>query len=239
MRSLELGSLVLCLVCAAVAGADDSIPGKPVPQGWGTSSYVEFNIHAFEFVPIDSSTTFTFTNWMKYITSGYPALTAGVHLPSGAKLGAFWIYACDDDSGSNLSAKFWRCPLTSTACDSPFAVAQSVSTGCDWWGSGSVSYTVDNANYSYFVEFNPTVLSSAHRLRHAEFFYQLQVSPAPGTATFADVPTSHPFFQYVEALAASGITAGCGGGNYCPNDALTRGQMAVFLSKALGLHWPY
>ena len=31
---------------------------------------------------------------------------------------------------------------------------------------------------------------------------------------------------------------GCGdGSNYCPDAALTRGQMAVFLAKALGLHW--
>src|SRR3954462_8583481 len=64
--------------------------------------------------------------------------------------------------------------------------------------------------------------------------YVLQVSPAPGSATFNDVPPSHPFFQYIEALSASGITGGCGGGNYCPDAPLTRGQMAVFLSKALG-----
>ncbi len=64
------------------------------------------------------------------------------------------------------------------------------------------------------------------------------MSPAPATASFTDVPTSHPFFPFVEALTASGITAGCGGGNYCPDDPLTRGQMAVFLSTALGLHWP-
>ena len=69
-------------------------------------------------------------------------------------------------------------------------------------------------------------------------YYQLQVSPAPATATFNDVPTSDPAFQFIEALSASGITAGCGGGNYCPDASLTRRQMAVFLSKALGLHWP-
>jgi len=63
----------------------------------------------------------------------------------------------------------------------------------------------------------------------------LGVSPAPPSATFNDVPTSHPFFQFIEALYASGITAGCGGGNYCPDAALTRGQMAVYLAKALGL----
>jgi S-layer homology domain len=70
-------------------------------------------------------------------------------------------------------------------------------------------------------------------------FWRRQVSPPPAAASFADVPTTNGFFQFVEALAASGITAGCGGGNFCPDSPLTRGQMAVFLSKALGLHWPY
>jgi hypothetical protein len=64
------------------------------------------------------------------------------------------------------------------------------------------------------------------------------VSPGPATATFTDVPTTHPIFQFVEALAAAGVTGGCGGGNFCPDGPLTRGQMAVFLSAALGLHWP-
>jgi len=80
--------------------------------------------------------------------------------------------------------------------------------------------------------------SSDLRLRGARILYRRQVSPAPAIATFNDVPTSHPFFQFVEALAASGITAGCGTGIYCPDSPLTRGQMAVFLAKALGLHWP-
>ena len=68
--------------------------------------------------------------------------------------------------------------------------------------------------------------------------YNRRVSPAPVTATFGDVPASHPFFQFIEALSASGITGGCGNGNFCPDQPLTRGQMAVFLAKALGLHWP-
>ncbi len=60
---------------------------------------------------------------------------------------------------------------------------------------------------------------------------------APATATFDDVPSDSTLFPFVEALVASGITAGCGNGNYCPGAPLTRGQMAVFLAKALGLHW--
>lgn len=65
----------------------------------------------------------------------------------------------------------------------------------------------------------------------------LAVSQAPATPTFNDVPTSHPFFQFIEALKASGITGGCQASPplYCPDAPLTRGQMAVFLAKALGL----
>ena len=68
--------------------------------------------------------------------------------------------------------------------------------------------------------------------------WRRQVSPAPGSPTFADVPASDGAFAFVEALVASGVTAGCGNSNYCPDAPLTRRQMAVFLSKALGLHWP-
>ncbi len=68
--------------------------------------------------------------------------------------------------------------------------------------------------------------------------YRLQVSPAPSLATFADVPTTDFAFQYVEALVAAGITGGCGGGNYCPDSPITRRQLAIFLSIALGLQWP-
>jgi S-layer family protein len=39
-------------------------------------------------------------------------------------------------------------------------------------------------------------------------------------------------------LASAGITGGCGPGSYCPDAAVTRGQMAVFLATALGLHFP-
>jgi hypothetical protein len=49
---------------------------------------------------------------------------------------------------------------------------------------------------------------------------------------FADVPASHPFFRFVEAMFNASVTAGCGGGNFCPGSAVTREQMAIFLLKA-------
>jgi hypothetical protein len=39
----------------------------------------------------------------------------------------------------------------------------------------------------------------------------------------------------IEAIAAAGITRGCGPDRFCPSQGVTRGQMAAFLSRALGL----
>ena len=49
---------------------------------------------------------------------------------------------------------------------------------------------------------------------------------------FLDVPPSNTFHAYVIAVARNGVTAGCGGGNYCGIAPVTRAQMAVFLLKA-------
>src|SRR5262245_66442183 len=56
--------------------------------------------------------------------------------------------------------------------------------------------------------------------------------PPPAQGVFDDVPASDPFAPWIEEIAARGIAAGCGGGNYCPDDATTRGQMAAFLSAS-------
>lgn len=54
--------------------------------------------------------------------------------------------------------------------------------------------------------------------------------------SFTDAPPGSFGYRFIKALLHSGITAGCGGGNYCPADLLTRAQMAVFLTKAFELN---
>jgi S-layer family protein len=51
---------------------------------------------------------------------------------------------------------------------------------------------------------------------------------------FSDVPTSSTYHTTVSRLVGAGITGGCGAGKYCPNDPVTRGQMAAFLNRGLG-----
>lgn len=57
--------------------------------------------------------------------------------------------------------------------------------------------------------------------------------PAPSSQRFADVSPAHPFYAYIDEMAARGITIGCGGGNYCPTETVAREQMAVFIIRAL------
>ena len=54
--------------------------------------------------------------------------------------------------------------------------------------------------------------------------------------TFIDVPTTHAFYSYIEAFHNAGITAGCSVSprRYCPDNPVTRGEMAVFLERAMG-----
>ena len=53
---------------------------------------------------------------------------------------------------------------------------------------------------------------------------------------FADVPASHPYARFIEHLYDHGVTAGCSTSprKYCPSDSVTRGQMSVFLLRAIG-----
>jgi hypothetical protein len=55
----------------------------------------------------------------------------------------------------------------------------------------------------------------------------------PGQEMFNDVPASSPFCPFIEELARRGITGGCGGGNYCPGDPVTRAQMAPFIVRSM------
>jgi hypothetical protein len=60
--------------------------------------------------------------------------------------------------------------------------------------------------------------------------------PACVIPVFNDVPATSPFCRWIEELVRRGIAVGCGGGNYCPVDSVTREQMAVFIVVGFGLN---
>jgi hypothetical protein len=55
----------------------------------------------------------------------------------------------------------------------------------------------------------------------------------PVTQTFGDVPPTHPYFAYIEALYRAGYTAGCSTSPllYCPERSMTRAEGAVFVMR--------
>ncbi|HEY1249600.1 MAG TPA: S-layer homology domain-containing protein [Thermoanaerobaculia bacterium] len=60
--------------------------------------------------------------------------------------------------------------------------------------------------------------------------------PPPATGTmFDDVPADAFAAAWIEQLAREGVTAGCGGGNFCPDDPVTRAQAAAFVVLLFGL----
>lgn len=65
----------------------------------------------------------------------------------------------------------------------------------------------------------------------------LGASAGPAAAVvppFSDV-AGHKFAASIEWLRLEGLTSGCGGGRFCPDGVVTRGQMATFLARALDL----
>jgi hypothetical protein len=56
----------------------------------------------------------------------------------------------------------------------------------------------------------------------------------PPCCSFGDVGPADEGYEAVQMMCDMGITAGCGGGSFCPYDATSRAQMAVLLVRAMG-----
>jgi len=74
------------------------------------------------------------------------------------------------------------------------------------------------------------VLASDFRPATAPFYDPPQCG---FTAPFDDVDTADPFCPWIRQLKLDGISVGCGGGNYCPKNPVTREQLAMMLERTL------
>ena len=95
-----------------------------------------------------------------------------------------------------------------------------VTSGGAGVGNGSVVFTVDS---------NP-----GPSIRSAVILIGGQTFTVYQGIDFLDVPSNDPFYTDIGKLAARGVTLGCGSGNYCPNDPVSREQMAAFIMRAKG-----
>ena len=204
---------------------------------WAPSE-IAYTLNAWDFTPRTPATASGSSGSLAYHRTGSAAgenWIAGVRLPSGARIAGLEVGGCDNGVGS-MTVVLFRCADPDGGCSQIATVTPTGTPPCTYTSARvTAANNVDNLTYSYVVE---ALLGASQSLRSVRVFYTKPVSPAPATATFGDVPTTDSRFRFVEALVAAGVTGGCGNGNYCPDAALTRGQMAVFLSTALGLYWP-
>ncbi len=219
-------------------------------EGYGTTDNTVLVVAPTSFIA-EGGTPF----WLKF---GYFSAVTGdtsrsffatVNLPTGALLQSLWACVRDDSDTGYVHVRFLQqaCPGSTVCTQTTLA---DIETGeadtpdfvtlpsFDMYDTTWLNYdSAGNVNYGYILVYLSEATSNLE-IGPIMVVYKRQVSPAPATATFDDVPTDHWAFRFVEALAASGITAGCGGDNYCPDDPITRAQMAVYLAAALGLHYP-
>ena len=231
------------------APSSPSAPRSVAPKTYGTAVTSYADVGEWEFTPIDSGTLYSDVQVsgtpaaLKFATAGHLSFQAPLHLPSGAVLQSIELDACDSNTNHHVYGGAFHCDHVTGLCTEigdQMNSSSSMSDPCQSYVQdvSGLAYMVDNAGDRMVLQVVTTAGDDTTSLAGMRVGYKLQVSPPPATADFADVPPSHPFFQYIEALVKSGITAGCGGGNYCPDVPLTRGQMAVFLAKALGLQFP-
>jgi hypothetical protein len=243
-----LGAFMPCgTFLAASPGALGAPPSIPNTYGTSQTSYV--SVGEWEFFPIKSTEGYddyfsSSVYALRFSTPGVGTFFAPLHIPDGAVLMSFELDACDSNtSGAHVTAVL----LSTDSVTGNFSLVgnemssvSSVITPCNAYVEdlSGFGYVVDSGTSRLVVDIGTSSGDNTNAFAGVKVGYKLQVSAAPAIADFGDVPTSHPFFQFVEALYHSGITAGCGGGNFCPDSPLTRGQMAVFLAKALGLQFP-
>jgi hypothetical protein len=258
-RALRVAGFCLVVVMSPrLCGAGEAVEPGSALKAWGTSAGAstvsgheltaedDWTDNAFDPEMLHRSATGTFCDAAVDSTRNHAA-TAQFLVPDGASLDQFRAWSYDDHADLFLTYELYE-SCQGVGFDPP---AATLLTSLETFGD--IGYVfgfkplggrlVNNRDCIYTVRviFAPQDISCASdtlQVQKMQILWTRQVSPAPAAASFGDVPPSHPFFQFVEALAKSGITGGCGSGNFCPDAALTRGQMAVFLAKALGLQWP-
>ncbi len=192
------------------------------------------------FSRFNSDTQFEYVLGGLTVTAGTASFGQTLDLPGGAAVEEITLFFVDNGP-ETISFTFTSVPADGLAAT---LHGGGDTTGIETDGilsttiTGSPLTTIDNSQRLYRIEMDLPAAAPEYRLHALRVGYRLQVSAPPGTPTFNDVAVGDPAFQFIEALAASGITAGCGGGNFCPDATLTRRQMAVFLAKGLGLSFP-
>src|SRR5262249_54750546 len=148
---------------------------------------------------------------------------AGDYCPdSSGRRGQMAVFLLKAEHGSSFDPPSCTGVFSDVPCPSPYAdwieqlVAEGVTAGRRG-GPGCPGSPVTRAQMAAFI------LKAEHGSAYL---------PPACSGEFLDVACPSPFANWIEQLAAEGVTAGCGSGNYCPATPVKRGQLATFLMRS-------
>jgi len=225
---------------AAVSSVPPASPKQIIgrPSGFGANGLTYVRSNGLNYYPYQGTQSYASLGNLRHGTVTGQGLDTDLHVPTGAIIDYLELDACDTNATQDMSLSLLACDPINGGCDVPASVTTTGAPGCVAVTMSGIGYQVDNALIAISLEAVDNAADGSLLIGGSVVGYRLQVSPAPATSDFGDVLITDPQFPFIEALYHSGVTAGCGGGNYCPNNTVTRGQMAVFLAKALGLWFP-
>jgi hypothetical protein len=124
------------------------------------------------------------------------------------------------------SATSWR---TIMAYNNECAATVGGCTRLQYFSNPMVNYTDGFAMGDGSARNNALTLNKS-----ANAVQNYRASVTPITPTFTDVPSGNSAFGFIEFMYQAGFTSGCQTvpSLYCPNDPISRGQMAVFLERS-------
>jgi hypothetical protein len=122
------------------------------------------------------------------------------------------------------------------------AVSGVVTTpGCTWSASSNSSWLFlvstasgsGSATLTFTGVPNTTAFPRVAAINVAGQAVQVLQPAAAAPQLFTDVALANPFSDYITLVSNANLIGGCGPAQYCPDSAITRAQMAVFLVRGV------
>lgn len=141
-------------------------------------------------------------------------------------------------------ASFLVGPFPGGAEVDAFAIASGGASGLPWVTNTPTQGVVPaHGQLDILTEFFPEGVPAAnfglfraHVTSTNDTAFALPTIPVFFTKAYWDVPRGAANDAFIHGLAGARVTRGCGGGNYCPNNTVTRAEMAVTIVR--GIHGP-
>ena len=206
------------------------------PKAYGTGDYTITVVPAISFLPASEGQAYSTSGSLGRSgpTNSVVNFYASIDLPAGAVVDYIGLNSMTDAPNAIGVAMYRR--HENGFVETLGAFGSTVHGWGTDYNSSPLARLLAIVNLPIILHVQQGDFPTPQFFGHVEVWWKREVID-PFTVSFGDVPVDHPFRKFIGALAASGITVGCGSGNFCPDQPVTRGQMAVFLAKALGLHW--